>query len=238
MSEDNLLELIEQLDLQAARDYWALVKELADSKPADAEHVRRTLWAARKSTDDLKADIDVQRQRRQWRALLDTLPDIERREQEIRAELAKADAALEKAEKRHAEAVAPLLEEMRRLDSQREEARTAKRKLLQTCRAPDIVAAAADLEQRRKALERQRTEAMDNLAAVETDLGAARWEAEKPRAIPLGHPEPRDRERAQEMVKRLEAKKAELESELATLNEQANELDRERDELERRMLNP
>jgi septal ring factor EnvC (AmiA/AmiB activator) len=128
--------------------------------------------------------------------------------------------------------------ELGALNTKRQECLDAKGKLLATCRHPDVQAAAADLERRRRDLEAKRAEVMRALEAVETDVVSAKWEAEKPRPVILNHPQPADRERAAGVLRRLEDRKAELESELSALVEQASKLDAEQRELETTMLNP
>lgn len=228
-----------QHERQAARvaDFRGLVAKIADGQEPDADTVDSVLSAAGKTADDLREAVERLAHRRQLREQFRRLPELEAEKQKVEREIASANAALEAAERRHHEAVAPLearLAEIRELVSAGEAAR---RHLADGCTDAGLLAryrkleaalaearhaaaehrAAADSLRERARAERGAAERfsriLDAEAAAEAHLARAKQHEQKVRAFAV------EAGRADKRAARLEREVSEIRGRMAEADE-------------------
>lgn len=112
--------------------FTALVKKIADGREPDADAVAAALEETGKTVDDLRSAVDALLERRRLRAQVDAVSGLEAERVKLAAEIAAADAALEKAEKDHREVVAPRLDRLQQIRQGLSDAADAKRELYAT----------------------------------------------------------------------------------------------------------
>lgn len=143
MSISSYFEKITGLELQRRNrrigSYTDIVVAIAkDQQPSPVE-VESILDDVGKTVEELRTDVDKYRRRLQLKALVASLPDVERELADIDRQIKEEDQLLERAESRHDEVTAPLFVRKSALREQRMEASEAGRKLFATCEDPGLL---------------------------------------------------------------------------------------------------
>lgn len=105
-----------------------------------------------RTVEDLERDVELLKQRRQWAADLQRLPDLEQSEGKLRAKLEKARAKARKAiaeQQKVADEVAP---ELQTIEQQKRDAERAREKLQSSCRDARIAEEYNGLDKQRRQL--------------------------------------------------------------------------------------
>jgi hypothetical protein len=116
----NLLEKItkkhRERQTNRVSEYLDLVRSISDEEEPDPDHVDQVLRDCGKSFEDLRQAVLVRQQRKDLRAQLDRITELQKERPKLEKQVAAADRELEEAENRHAAVTAPLnarLEEIR-----------------------------------------------------------------------------------------------------------------------------
>jgi len=126
---ESLAALVKRQKTKAA-DYPELVRAYADGKPIDVEQTESVLHAAQKTAEDLQADVKAIIRRRQLAEAAAKGPAIAKRQDELREQLQREQAAWEAKTRTHYETVLqPIEDELERVTRQSAECSTAQREL-------------------------------------------------------------------------------------------------------------
>lgn len=152
MSLMSLIEKItgKQKQREKARidDFRTLVRTIGAGKEPDAEQVERILIITDKSVEDLQAAVELYQQRFALRTQLNSLPKLATERKEIEQQMAKANEALEEAERQHEETMNPLISQHEIVRQAMQEGEQARQQLIQTCPFDELCEKSADLQRR------------------------------------------------------------------------------------------
>jgi hypothetical protein len=166
---------------EKASNYPDLVRAYADGKPIDVEQTEAILTAAKKTAEDLQADVKAILRRRQLAEIAAKAPAITKRKEELTQQLQREhDAWIEK-ERLHRETVLlPITDDLQRLEAQSAECRDARRELIDS--APQYLK------------DRERELAQEH-QAIGSDLNCLHRYAEAARQREVWHRHPETRRR-------------------------------------------
>jgi chromosome segregation ATPase len=211
------------------------VERIADSDEPDADYVTEVLDECGKSLDDLRLAVELLQERRELKAKLNTVPRLSAERSRIERQIAAADAELEAADKKHAETVYPLQNELEVLKEQVWAGEQARTKLHDTCADPNLRAQLDDLQAKL-------TEANKIASNMQTDISDLHLRAkhsiavaEKAKSIIDG--EHRVKE-LQDRAKQMEKKATELEADLAKAQKAIADLEVQEKAVREQMLVP
>lgn len=123
----------------AHRATAAVVTAIAKDQPPSPVEVESILDEVGKTVEELRTDVDKHRRRLELKALLATLPVIDRELAEIDRQIKEEDKQLELAESRHDEVTAPLYARKTELRETRMKASDVGRQLFATCEDPVLL---------------------------------------------------------------------------------------------------
>jgi IgA-specific serine endopeptidase len=232
----DILEKIvsEQKRIEKARadDFRALAYAIASGEEPDPKRVDRTLNAAGRSLDDLRAAVEVYQQRLALKAKADAAAGLRARCRELEEQIRQADEELAEAERRHTEAITPLRAQLEVLHRQLQEAEQASRELARTCPDQKLRAQEASVQRQIAETQDRLVKARRLIKACETRARMARDDAEK---LVL-HPE--QQKRAFSLASRREAEAEEAKKEAAELAQELAELEKQMGAVQQSMLEP
>jgi hypothetical protein len=170
-----------QKEIEKARadDFRALAYAIASGEEPDPKRVDRTLNAAGRSLDDLRAAVEVYQQRLALKAKADAAAGLRARCQEIEEQIRQADAALAEAERQHTETTAPLRAQLEVLHRQLQESEEARRELARTCPDERLRARAASVQRQIAETQDRLVEMRHIIKARESRARMTRDEAER-----------------------------------------------------------
>jgi uncharacterized protein YoxC len=234
----SLTELLERIssrqhkrDEQRRVDYHDLVLNVAGGKEPAEDVVDQVLRETGKTVDQFGQDVEVMAKRLKWRETLDRRGPLHREQEEIQKKIAKADAVLDEAEKKHDNAVQPLIYRMISVKQALRECDEAERSLRDTCLDGVLLAELADVVSRTKDASKRRSELLDEIRSLREWSASDAVGAEQ--APFRGHAEEL-RERSQQRMERADS----LERKLADVEQSMADLRRREETLRDRLLLP
>jgi chromosome segregation ATPase len=234
MSLSNLFDRIfkaqQQRQESRARDYRSLIAEIASGTEPQADRLDQILAASGKSVEQLRADVELQQQRRAWREQYDALPRLNEEKAAIERQIADAERALEAARAQFHATADPLHARLRQVEEARNHAEAAMTRLQETCPYTEL---AAELRQVRD----EHREAHNRHIKLDLGIKGAREAAESDRAE--AEYTGRDSRAGEylERAERLDAERKQMESELPAAAQQvATLVQREKVILERMLV--
>jgi chromosome segregation ATPase len=135
---EKLMGLQQQKAQATIAGYRELVAGIATGEEPGSPEVERVLVNTGKSIDDLRRDVEAYQHRMALKAMVSSLPDLDRDFAEVQKQIAAADRELQEAERRHDDATAPLYGRMEDIKQARSEASRAQQELFDTCSDPDL----------------------------------------------------------------------------------------------------
>jgi hypothetical protein len=119
--------------------YGELVAGIATGEEPDHAEVERLLATTGKSLDDLRRDVKRFQHRMELKALVASLPELDREFADLQKRIASADRELEVAERKREEAViGPLYVRLEEIKQARSDASRAKQELFHTCEDSEL----------------------------------------------------------------------------------------------------
>ena len=119
--------------------YRELVAGIATGEEPDHAEVERLLASTGKSIDDLRRDVKRFQHRMELKALVASLPELDREFADLQKRIASADRELEVAERKREEAViGPLYVRLEEIKQARSDASRAKQELFHTCEDSEL----------------------------------------------------------------------------------------------------
>jgi DNA repair exonuclease SbcCD ATPase subunit len=223
-----------QKEIEKARadDFRALAYAIASGEEPDPKRVDRTLNAAGRSLDDLRAAVEVYQQRLALKAKADAAAGLRARCRELEEQIRQADEELAEAERRHTEVTAPLRAQLEVLHRQLQEAEQASRELARTC--PD-----QGLRAQEASVQRQIAETQDRLVKARHLIKVCelRTKMTRDEAASLAL-YPAKQEEMLALAEQHEAKAREYEKEAAGLVKRLAELEKQMGAVQQSMLEP
>ncbi len=136
---DKIMGLQKQRSQAKINSYREMVAGIAAGEEPNPVEVDRLLAEAGKSIEDLSRDVDRYQSRMENKALVASLPSIEREFEQVQHQIAIADRDLEEAESKHTELTAPLYFKLDELKNDRNEASKALQELFHSCDDPELL---------------------------------------------------------------------------------------------------
>lgn len=118
--------------------YRELVSGIATGAEPDHAEVERLLTTTAKSLDDLLRDVERFQHRMELKALVASLPDLDREFAKVHQQIAAADGEFEVAERKHDEATGPLYARLEEIKQVRSDASRARQELFHTFEDPEL----------------------------------------------------------------------------------------------------
>lgn len=163
----SLLEKIvgRQQERERARvtSYRQMVAQIAAGKDMNDEDVDRLLITTGKSTDDLKASVELHHRRVALRAQMDRLPEIEKERAKVSKQFAEAQAVLDAAHGKYEETAGPLRGRSEFLKQEESAARDARQKLVDCCPYEELLAELQEVYARQKEVHDRRNKLQSDL---------------------------------------------------------------------------
>jgi len=116
----------------AERAFQNLAGQIADGREPKPEEAAATIAAAGRTVDELRAAVTRIRDRRALRAVVDARPELLKRQEALRRQIAAAGAVLARAEELHEQKTSPISWELDEISEQLREAERAKTALFLT----------------------------------------------------------------------------------------------------------
>jgi len=232
MSISSYFEKITGLELQRRNrrngSYTDIVVAIAkDQQPSPVE-VESILDEVGKSVEELRTDVDKYRRRLQLKALVASLPDVERELADIDRQIKEEDQLLERAESRHDEVTAPLFVRKSALRETRMEASEAGRQLFATCEDPGL------LEQQEQ-LAGQMDELIKKNRELRTQASYLATKADNTRHLASRELKAEDRDQRLEQAANFEKQSKSLEQRIKANEKAQEELVKRREAIEEQM---
>jgi chromosome segregation ATPase len=172
---EKVVGLQEQRAKQKVAGYRELVAGVATGQNPDPTEVADILADANKSVADLKADVERYQHRMALKALVASMPKLEAERRDIDEQIARADRALQAAEKQHEDVTEPLYARRQTISQALSDASSAQAELFRTCDDADLRCEMAEVEGECRRLDEQRRELFDRATYMDEK---ARHEAE------------------------------------------------------------
>lgn len=228
---DRLFKAQKQREESRARDYRSLVAEIASGKEPQADRLDQILLASGKSVEQLRADVELQQQRRAWREQYDALPRLNEEKAAIERQIADAERALEAARAQFHATADPLHARLRQVEEALNHAEAAKTRLQETCPHVELF---AELQHVRD----EHREAHNRHIKLDLGIKEAREAAESDRAEAEYTGRNSRAGEYLERAERLDAEHKQMESELPAAMKQVKALAQREKAILERMLMP
>ncbi len=213
---EKVVGLQEQRAKQKVAGYRELVAGIATGQHPDPTEVADILADANKSVADLKADVERYQHRMALKALVASMPKLEADRRDIDEQIARADRALQAAEKQHEEVTEPLYARRRQISEALSDASSAQAELFHTCDDAEMRREMTEVEGEIRRLGEQRRELTDRARFMEEKAKSEAERAEreltsddKDARLEVAERYRADAEVARREVKRLEKAQAE-----------------------------
>ncbi len=172
----SLAESLRGRKQRAASDYKGLVATLvADKKVPDVASIEATLRDAGKSVEDLESDVKAAKRRNDLRAQVAQADELLKERPAIDEQIAKAKAALQKAQEVHDSSVAPLRQRIATINDAQHAASLAESEL-QRSTSDEFDDRSAECEHAVRQADGEFRAAQKHLATVESRLNLAQQE--------------------------------------------------------------
>jgi hypothetical protein len=232
MSISGYFEKITGLELQRRKrrmscyaDIVAAIAKDQQPSPVEAESI---LDEVGKSVEELRIDVDKYRRRLQLKALVASLPDVDRELADIDRQIKEQDQLLERAESRHDEVTAPLYARKSELREQRMEAAEAGRELFATCEDTGLLEQLAQVTDDLEELIKSNRELQTQVSYLTTKADTERHRASRELKA-------EDRARRLEQAEVCEKQAKSLEQQVKAKEAEQQVLVKRREEVEARM---
>jgi chromosome segregation ATPase len=232
MSISGYFEKITGLELQRRKrrmscytDIVAAIAKNQQPSPVEAESI---LDEVGKSVEELRIDVDKYRRRLQLKALVASLPDVDRELADIDKQIKEQDQLLERAESRHDEVTAPLYARKSELREQRMEAAEAGRQLFATCEDTGLLEQLAQVTDDLEELIKSNRELQTQVSYLNTTADTERHRASRELKA-------EDRARRLEQAEVYEKQAKSLEQQVKAKEAEQQQLVKRREEIEARM---
>ncbi len=227
----SLSELLERISLRQHRrdeqrrvDYHDLVLNVATGEEPDEDVVDQVLRETGMTVEQLGRDVELMAKRLKWRETLNTRGPLIRERDEIGKKIAKADKALEEAERKHEEMVQPFVSRLFSIKQGLRDADEAEQRLRDTSLDKAVLTEIADVSRRANDASKRRSELEDEIRSLRSWSDSDAVGAEQ--APHPGHAEEL-RERSVQRKQRadsLQPKLTEVETTLADLRQREQSL--------------
>lgn len=235
MSLMSLLEKItgKQKQREKARidDFRTLVRTIGAGKEPDADQVERILVITGKSVEDLRAAVELYQQRFALRTQLNSLSKLTTERKEIEQQMAKANEALEEAERQHEETMNPLIRQHEIVRQAMQEAERARQQLIDTCPFDELCERSADLQ-------RRHVQVHDQASKQRQTISDCRGWAKADRATAAHASHSRKEHELLERANRRDAHADQCEKELAEVLKQVTAMEQQIQAVRNEMLEP
>lgn len=235
-----LKELFSELETRKKSreaDFWTTADKLAADEKFAPAAVERLLADSGRTPADLKAAVELMRQRQQWATVVAGVPVLEKERASINDRIAAEDRKLAAAEQAHTDATAPLHFRLDLIRAGMRDADDARHRLIETCPYGELTAKLAALRNRLIELRDHATE-LRSQAGRSKDTEADLLEAKRHEAAIEPGSDPR---RAEEWRLRAERNRRAAENakaELPAVDKEIDSLEREQAAIFERMTKP
>lgn len=208
---EKVVGLQEQRAKQKIAGYRELVAGVAAGQQPDPTEVADILADANKSVADPKADVERSQRRMALKKLVNSMPKLESERRDIDEQIARADRALQAADKQHDEVTAPLYARRQEISQTLSDASSAQSELIRSCDDADLLAEIAETDSELRRLHEQRRDATDRATYMEEKARSEHESAERELTLESteGRREVAERYRKDAEAARREAKRLE-----------------------------
>ena len=113
----------------ALTSYQQLIESIVNETEPDPDEVERLLAESNKSIDELRRDVQRCQHRMELKAVVASLPELDRESADVHKRIATADQELQIAERKHDEATGPLYTRLEEIKQARSDASRARQEL-------------------------------------------------------------------------------------------------------------
>ena len=225
---EKMIGLQTQKQQQKVLGYRSIVVDIASGGEPSPADVERILAENDMSIEDLKRDVERQERRTSLKALVATIPKLEKEFDQVQHQIADANTELEEAERRHSEITNPLSFRLQDIRSIQSEAMKANQELFDGCGEPELWKQLDLTNDQLNANNAKNRELVSEISAVERKAqnAALRADQEISRS---------DIDRCRGQAVAFNKRAEELRSEMKALERSNKEIQSRRDHIEKQM---
>ena len=176
---EKMIGLQTQKQQQKVLSYRSIVVDIGSGSEPSPADVERILAENDMSIEDLQRDVVRQERRTSLKALVATVPKLEKEYDQVQHQIADANTELEEAERRHSEITNPLSFRLQDIRSTQTEAMKANQELFDGCGDPELWKQWDQTNDQLNEIIAKNRELVSEISAVERKARNAALRAEK-----------------------------------------------------------